>query len=383
MFAMKPTKAEPARRIVKVGIVGCGMITQVTHIPTLNALSHLFQITYLYDVSGDAIKHGQFKVAGDSKPRAAQSVEELCKSPEVDLVLLASNHAFHASEAIVALQADKHVFIEKPIALSLQEADRIIAADKAAGGSKVFVGYMRRYAAAFIDAVKEVGSIGQIRYARVRDIIGPNSTFISQSATFPRTFNDYREADTADLHRKTQVDTEQAVRTELGIELTKERKVMWDYLSMLGSHDLSAMREIIGMPTGVIGFSPCSMTGSPFWSAMFKYPGFTVSYESGVDQVPRFDASIEIFGDSKTVKMCIDTPFIKGLPTTMVVKEPLADGSFRESTIRRTYEDPFTLELQEVHGWVTQGGTPKTNPSDARQDIEILGMLMKAAAAQA
>ncbi|RMY57504.1 hypothetical protein D0865_03092, partial [Hortaea werneckii] len=310
-------------------------------------------------------------------------VEELCKSPEVDLVLLASNHAFHASEAIVALQADKHVFIEKPIALSLQEADRIIAADKAAGGSKVFVGYMRRYAAAFIDAVKEVGSIGQIRYARVRDIIGPNSTFIGQSATFPRTFNDYREADTADLHRKTQVDTEQAVRTELGIELTKERKVMWDYLSMLGSHDLSAMREIIGMPTGVIGFSPCSMTGSPFWSAMFKYPGFTVSYESGVDQVPRFDASIEIFGDSKTVKMCIDTPFIKGLPTTMVVKEPLADGSFRESTIRRTYEDPFTLELQEVHGWVTQGGTPKTNPSDARQDIEILGMLMKAAAAQA
>lgn len=116
---------------------------------------------------------------------------------------------------------------------------------------------------------------------------------------------------------------------------------------------------------------------------MFQYPGFTVSYESGVDQVPRFDASIEIFGDSKTVKVCIDTPFIKGLPTTMVIKEPLADGSYRESTIRRTYEDPFTLELKEVHGWVTQGRTPKTNPSDARKDIEILGMLMKAAAAQA
>lgn len=81
--------------------------------------------------------------------------------------------------------------------------------------------------------------------------------------------------------------------------------------------------------------------------------------------------------------MCIDTPFIKGLPTTIVVKEPLADGSYKESTIRRTYKDPFTLELQEVHAWVTQGGTPKTNPSDARQDLEILCMLMKANAAQA
>ena len=85
-------------------------------------------------------------------------------------------------------------------------------------------------------------------------------------------------------------------------------------------------------------------------SAIFQYQGFSVAYESGVDQVPRFDASIEIFGDTKTVKVCIDTPFIKGLPTTMVVKESLPDGSYRESTIRRTYEDPFALELKAEIG---------------------------------
>lgn len=116
-------------------------------------------------------------------------------------------------------------------------------------------------------------------------------------------------------------------------------------------------------------------------SAIFQYPGFAVAYESGVDQVARFDASIEIFGDKKTVKVCIDTPFIKGLPTTMVVKEGLEDGSYRESTVRRTYEDPFTLEFNEVYQWVTEGKTPKTTPSDARQDLEILGMLLKADAA--
>lgn len=92
----------------------------------------------------------------------------------------------------------------------------------------------------------------------------------------------------------------------------------------------------------------------------------------------RFDASLEIFGDGKTVKVCIDTPFIKGLPTTMVVKETLPDGSYRESTTRRTYEDPFTMELKEVYQWIAAGKIPKTTPSDARQDLEILGMLMKA-----
>ena len=81
------------------------------------------------------------------------------------------------------------------------------------------------------------------------------------------------------------------------------------------------------------------------------------------------------------VKVCIDTPFIKELPTTMVVKETLEDGSYRESTTRRTYEDPFSLELKAVYEWVAGGKTPKTTPADARQDLEILGMLMKAAAA--
>ncbi|KAJ5182474.1 hypothetical protein N7492_000090 [Penicillium capsulatum] len=381
MFAMKPTEATPGGRIVKVGIIGCGMITQVVHVPSLNSLSHLFQVTYLCDASEEAMKHSQLKVAGSSRPKCTRSVEELCNAPEVELVLIANNHAFHASDAVLALHANKYVFIEKPIALTLQDTDRIIAAEKAAGGARVFIGYMRRYAAAFVDAVKEVGTIGQIRYARVRDIIGPNSVFVEQSGTYPRTFNDYRAADSEALRTKTLDDMEQALQAELGITATKETNMMWEMLSILGSHDLSAMREIMGMPKGVVGFSPCATVGSPFWSAIFQYPNFAVAYESGVDQVARFDASIEIFGDTKTVKMCIDSPFIKGLPTTMVVKETLPDGSYREFTTRRTYEDPFMLELKEVYQWVAEGKIPKTTPSGARQDLEILGMLMKAATA--
>ena len=62
----------------------------------------------------------------------------------------------------------------------------------------------------------------------------------------------------------------------------------------------------------------------------------------------------------------------------MIIKETLPDGSYREPTTRRTYEDPFTLELQEVYQWVVGGKTPKTSPTDAQQDLEILGMLTNA-----
>ncbi|KAK4500920.1 hypothetical protein PRZ48_009112 [Zasmidium cellare] len=378
MFGMNPTEAAPAGRIVKVGIIGCGLVTQVVHIPTLNNISHLFQITHLYDVSQDASKHAQSKIAGNERPKIASSVEELCNAPDVDVVMICSNHSFHAEETEIALKAGKFAFVEKPIALNLHDTDRIIAADDAAGGGKVMIGYMRRYASAFIDAVKEVGTLGEVRYARVRDIIGPNSVFVGQSGTFPRTFEDYSAEDEERLRSKTKSDVEVALREEVGVEVSDGNHMMWETLSMLGSHDLSAMREILGVPEGVVGFSPMNTTGSPFWSAIFKYPSFSVSYESGVDKVPRFDASIEIFGDTKTVKMVIDTPFVKGLPTTMVVKEALEDGSYRESTIRRTYEDPFTLALREMYDWVCGGTVPKTTPRDARRDLEVLGMLMRA-----
>ncbi|GAM91690.1 hypothetical protein ANO11243_097430 [Dothideomycetidae sp. 11243] len=324
------------------------------------------------------MRFSQLKAAGPTKAKMTQSVQELCSAAEVDLVLVASNHVFHATHATIALKANKHVFIEKPIALTLQDTDSIIQAEKASGGAKVFVGYMRKYAAAFEDAVKEVRSMGPVRYARVRDIIGPNSVFIGQSGTYPRTFNDYRVEDSEALRDKTRDDMKQALQVELGINVTEETSMMWEMLSTLGSHDLSTMRGVLGMPSGVVGFSPCATTGSPFWSAIFQYPDFAVAYESGLDQVARFDASVEVFGDKKTVKLCIDTPFVKGLPTTMVVKDSLPDGSYRESTIRRTYEDPFTLELKAVYRWIVDGQVPKTSPADARQDIEILGMLMKA-----
>lgn len=241
------------------------MVTQVVHIPTLNSLSDYFKVTYLYDVSQDAINHCRLKIAGATRPQTTREISEICTSPEVDLVLIASHHAFHASHALLALRAHKHVFIEKPIALSLRDTDLIIDADKAAGGSKVFVGYMRRYAAAFLDTVKEIESIGQIRYARVRDIIGPNSTFISQSCAFPKAFDDYHQDDTEELREKQCSDIKQALEIELGIPVTSETDTMWQMLSILGTHDLSAMREALGMPTGVIGAAPCALTGPPFW----------------------------------------------------------------------------------------------------------------------
>ncbi len=54
--------------------------------------------------------------------------EELCASPDVDVVYVATPHQFHAEHAIMAAEAGKHVVVEKPMALTLEECDAMIAA---------------------------------------------------------------------------------------------------------------------------------------------------------------------------------------------------------------------------------------------------------------
>lgn len=101
-----------------------------------------------------------------------------------------------------------------------------------------------------------------------------------------------------------------------------------------------------------------------------------MSYESGIDNVPRFDAHLEVYSNNKTVRVQYDTPYVKGLPVTMHVSENV-DGVFQETTVRKTYEDPYTLEMRTLWEMVVEGKQPKTTVEDAIQDIDIFAMVMR------
>ncbi|KAJ4264229.1 hypothetical protein NW762_005423 [Fusarium torreyae] len=357
-------------RIVNIGLIGCGEISQVVHIPTLSFMSNWFRITCLCDISADSLKHCASKLS--TAPQTTKDPVELCSSDQVDAVIVASSDEYHASYAILALQHNKHVLVEKPLALTKRDALAIDEAEKSSRG-KVMVGYMRRYAAPFEDAVREIGGMDKILYARVRDIIGPNSHFVGQSGTFPQKFSDFSQSDAQDKDKRAEEMVKTALQDECGgVPITPESTTMWRVFGGLGSHDLSLMREALGMPQKVVG----SSLGFPFWNVLFKYENFTVSYESGIDNVPRFDAHLEVYSPNKTVRVQYDTPYVKGLPVTMHVIEN-ANGVYKESTIRSSYEDPYTLEMKKFWGMVVEGSPAKTTVQDAMQDLELFKMAMR------
>jgi predicted dehydrogenase len=202
-------------------------------------LSDYFKITYLCDISEQALFHCAGKITGEP-PQTTTSAEELIQSSDVDLVFVCSAHDYHSQHVILALQHDKPVFVEKPMCMTLRDADAIIQTEKRSKGW-VMVGYMRRYASAFTAALKEIEAMERISYARVRgsiprctnvDIIGPNSYFVTQSATFPKSFQVVEEEDILNLGIRQLDMLEQGLTKECGIQLTPTTIETWKILNV-------------------------------------------------------------------------------------------------------------------------------------------------------
>lgn len=97
----------------------------------------------------------------------ARDYQDLLRNTCVDAVVIASPTAHHVEAVVAAAQAGKAVFCEKPLAVTLAEADRAIQAVTEAGVS-FQIGFQRRFDAAFVGArsLVERGELGQIQLLR-------------------------------------------------------------------------------------------------------------------------------------------------------------------------------------------------------------------------
>ncbi|KPM38197.1 hypothetical protein AK830_g8359 [Neonectria ditissima] len=361
----------PSRR-VGVGIVGAGEVFQVCHGPCLLLMSDRYKVESIFDISKQNATHCAAKFG---IPTVAVNAEDVINNPSVDVVFVLTSDDSHESVAISAVQAGKFVMVEKPLTLSVASAERIIAAEKAVSSSpRVFVGYMRRYAPTYVRAFKrEVASIPRILYARVRDFSGPNAKFVNESGTFPVKNVDFPS--TAEAERDARLDVLYR-ETFPGLEITDERKKMCRFLGSLGSHDISLMRETLGFPEAVVGVT----ANEPFYSALFAYKNkdetpFSVTYESGIDEVPVFDAHLAVYGAKKRVTIKYASPYVKGLPITVEVEELNEAGENEKREILSSYEDAYTAELKELYESIVEGKPIKTTAEDALQDLRLYSMM--------
>jgi len=151
----------PEGTVLRVGIVGCGYATTDRHLPALGRIAEA-EVVAIADMDEAATR----RVAAEwGVPRSYATVDELVADDGVDVVAVCTPPAHHAEAAVAALDAGKHVLVEKPLAASLEDAEELVR--RASGANQAAtIGFNLRWHAQVRRARELIrsGRIGTVQY---------------------------------------------------------------------------------------------------------------------------------------------------------------------------------------------------------------------------
>ena len=137
---------------INYALVGAGSFGTATLVPQMKKRRDRFHLKAV--VSRNAVQGGNF--ARDNQVEVlTTNLDDVLADPSIDLVVIATRHHEHADQVIRALEAGKHVFVEKPLATTWAELDRVAAACRSLEAPPMLmVGFNRRFSPA-LTAVKD------------------------------------------------------------------------------------------------------------------------------------------------------------------------------------------------------------------------------------
>lgn len=140
---------------IALGMAGGGMVRNLTEHPDVSIAA-----------AADKFPAPREAFARDFEGEVYEDAAELCKRPNIDFVYIATPHQFHKEHVIMAAELGKHIIVEKPMALTLEDCDAMIElVDRT--GVKLIVGHTHSYDPAIrtmceVIASGELGKLGMI-----------------------------------------------------------------------------------------------------------------------------------------------------------------------------------------------------------------------------
>lgn len=131
---------------IKFALLGAGNLAKWAHLPALKKISGA-ALQAVYSNSGARGKSYAMRFGANY---ATSDFAEILNDANVDAIIIASRHKEHAAQAVAALDAGKHVFIEKPMAVTFEECRQIYQAVQRSG-KQLMVGFNRRFAPYYVE----------------------------------------------------------------------------------------------------------------------------------------------------------------------------------------------------------------------------------------
>ena len=339
---------------IRMGVVGCGAIAQIQHLPHLSELRDRYELVGLCDVSRKLVDF-----MGDlyQVPHRVTDYRELL-ALDLDAVLLCFADP-KTEVAIAALQAGMHVFIEKPMCISVQEADRIIGAAEASD-KKLMVGYMKQHDPGYQYAQSEVAKIPDIRLIQVNHLHPNNNLHLKEFTLYH--FDDIPQE--AIEHSK-------ALRAAAVLDAIGEvpEAVQRIFFTLTGSmiHDISVLRGMFGTPARVVSMDQWREGKSVTMVLAYEGDKRCVATWTDLPELWDFRESLEVFGGSQRVSIRFPTGFARDEPSPVTIQGMDGSKPWTKEVIVNN-QNSFKLELIHFHDCIINGKTPLTDGYAARQD---------------
>ena len=352
-------------RPTRVGIIGCGLIAQVMHLPYLTELDDRFEITALCDLSRSVAQ----QCAERYGARAVHTSWEDLLAEELDAVMVLTS-GNHAPIAVAAAQRGLHVFVEKPMALSSVDCEAMIAAAQASG-VRLMVGTMKRYDPAYERLAELLAEVrDDVRLARVTTLESPFEPYVSH---YPLVSG---EAPPADVIAALRAEDERALEAALP---GADEETRWCYRWLLLDnlvHEFNALRGVLGEPTEVL----TARLDRTCVSVTLRF-GATDCHLSWVDLpgIARYKQEFAFYAPDQRLTLELPSPFLRSMPSRLYVEggEPGTSHSWQREEVV-SYEEAFMRELREFADCIATGRQPRTSGQDGLADLRLCEAVARA-----
>ena len=343
---------------LRVGVVGCGVIAQVMHLPHLLELDDRFELHAICDIS-EPTARACARRYGD--PATYTGWEEMISSESLDAVLVLTSGS-HAPIAIAAARAGLHVLVEKPMCLTVDEGQQMLDAAQTAG-IRLMVGTMKRYDPAYERLLEVLPQTGELRLVRVTTLESPWRPYLENYAMAPPS--------PVPEGILTQLQADDEVRLASALPDADENTrycYRWMLLDNL-VHELNALRGALGEPDLVkyAELSPRVVNLSLTFDGVDCHLSWV-----DLPGIARYRQELAFYGLDARATLTLPSPYLRGEPSELAVEGGHADAAHSWRTVETvSYVEAFKRELIEFHNAISEGRAPRTDGSDGLHDVAL------------
>jgi len=349
--------------LIKLGIAGCGTITQREHLPHLIGIVGVDNLV-LCDISEDVVN----KLA--KRHRVAETFtdyHDFLDKGNFDAVIICTPYHFHYNHIMDAINAEKHVFVEKPMCMTVKDAERIVEARQNMDGLVTQVGYQRTFDPAHKLVEERLQKMDDLRLIRAHHFQNAHKLAYSERLTPFIAGRIPEEAKIALL---------KAVKHQVNEQFGKVSPLIssvYCHLLDVATHQIDYVRGLLGDPSRVLYSDIWGREGSLCTISVLEYSnGLRCVFEQGQAHQRKYrDPEIVAYSASETLTMI--EPM--GGPCTVEVRSGTKE--IMSLNIISSYENNYRRELLHFIDCVENKKTPKITVEDGLKAIKISAAIIE------